>query len=110
MAFSKIVSPIPGLSVYDNEQISLVLAQFPEVSKAILFGSRAKGNFKKASDIDLSIKGQALNNTIIAKINLILNEETSLPYFFDVIHYESLKNIQLKEHIDRVGIVIYTKI
>jgi predicted nucleotidyltransferase len=67
------------------------------VKKAILFGSRAKGNYKEGSDIDLAIVGDE------KKINYILNEETNIPYFFDILNLEKISNENLKAHIKRVG-------
>jgi len=68
-----------------------------DVKKAILFGSRAKGNYKEGSDIDLAIVGDE------KKLNYILNEETNIPYFFDILNLEKISNENLKEHIKRVG-------
>jgi len=36
----------------------------------------------------------------------MLNEETTLPYFFDVINLEKIKSSNLIQHIERVGIDI----
>ena len=74
----------------------------------VLFGSRAKGNYKPGSDIDLAVKGDRVSPRIVAQLADCLNEETPLPYFFDVVHYETLDNQALVDHIDRVGIVIYS--
>jgi hypothetical protein len=41
------------------------------------------------------------------RYNLSLNEEKPLPYFFDVVHDETLNNVPLIEHIDRIGIMIF---
>jgi uncharacterized protein len=95
----------------DND-IQLILASagsFPEISQLILFGSRAKGTYKKGSDVDLAIKGAAVTYDTAVKLADVLNEEKPLPYFFDVIHYESITESHLIEHIDRVGVVLYSK-
>lgn len=68
------------------------------ISKSIIFGSRAKNTYKKGSDIDLAIIGDE------KKISYILNEESSLPYFFDVINLNKITNKNLIDHINRVGI------
>ena len=67
------------------------------------------GNFKKASDIDLAIKGKKVTREIIIRLSGLLNEEYPIPFFFDVIHYEKINNIKLKEHIDNYGINIFKK-
>jgi len=92
-----------GLTETDINLIATAIAQFPEIEDALIFGSRTKGTFKKASDVDLAIKGRAVSNETIKRLNFVLNEELPLPYFFDVVHYESLENQLLVEHIDRVG-------
>ena len=73
-----------------------------------MFGSRAKGNYKIGSDVDLAIKGGRLTYEITARLADCLNEDKPLPYFFDVVHYDAIAEPKLKEHIDRVGIDIYT--
>jgi len=84
-----------GLTDEELNEIKNILKK--HTSKAILFGSRAKGNYKKGSDIDIAINGDE------RKIRYILNEETFLPYFFDIVNLEKIKNQNLLEHIKRVG-------
>ncbi len=94
-----------GLS---DEQLTLIqntIAQCPRVTKAVVFGSRAKGNFKKYSDVDIALFGD-LEPRDSSHIELEL-EELPIIYKFDVLWYNELKNEQLKEHIDRIGKVIY---
>lgn len=67
------------------------------VSKSIIFGSRAKNTYKKGSDVDIAIVGDE------RRLSYILNEESNLPYYFDVINLEKIKNENLIEHINRVG-------
>ena len=82
-----------------------LLSHNVQVKKAIVFGSRAKGNYKHNSDIDIAIVGG--NDLLFCEG--ILDELNQLPTLlnFDVIAYEAIKNAELKEHIDRVGVVIY---
>lgn len=89
------------------EIITSVLAHFESLYEAAIFGSRAKGNSRPGSDVDLSIKGCTYSE--IVTISMKLNEETILPYFFDVVAFETIKNDQLIDHINRVGKVIYKK-
>lgn len=92
-----------GLTEIDIKRITAALKQFPEIEDAVIFGSRAKGTYKKASDVDLAIKGRTVTPETIQRLNFLLNEELPLPYFFDVVHYEALENRLFVEHIDRVG-------
>ena len=78
-----------------------------EIEEAIIFGSRAMGNYKKGSDVDIAIKGKQVERNIIRKLNDDLNEEYPLPYFFDILNYKEISNQELKEHIDSVGKLIY---
>jgi len=95
----------------DRDMLHLLEAvrSFPEISQVVLFGSRAKGDYKTASDVDLAIKGAAVTYDTAVKLADILNEEKPLPYFFDVVHYESIREPRLVQHIDRVGVVLYSK-
>lgn len=92
-----------GLTKADMNHIRAAIKQFPEIEDAIIFGSRAKGTHKKASDLDLAIKGRTVSPETIQRLSFLLNEELPLPYFCDVVHYEALKSLPLIEHIDRVG-------
>ena len=80
------------------------LSRYPEVDEVLIFGSRAKGNFKKGSDIDLAIKGKGCSEELAMNIKGYLNEEVSIPYYVDVVDYASLRNKDLREHIDHIGI------
>lgn len=85
-----------GLRESEVELIKKELAKIG-IKNPIIFGSRAKGNYKKGSDIDIAIVGDEL------KANYILNEEVNLPYYFDVVNLEKITNKELLEHIKRVG-------
>lgn len=96
-----------GLQQDDLKIIISVLIQYPEVTDAFIFGSRAKGNFHNGSDVDIALKGENLNADIVSRISYELNEETILPYKIDVLNYHTISNKELVEHIDRVGINFY---
>jgi uncharacterized protein len=81
----------------------------PEVEEVWLFGSRAKSTHKKGSDIDLTIKGENCNPDLALTIANQANEELPIPYQVDVVDYSSIDNPNLKEHIDRVGKLFYSK-
>ncbi len=85
-----------GLEKGEWETIRDVLAK-THTKKAILFGSRAKGDYRKGSDVDLAIDGDE------RRVSYLLNEETNLPYRFDVINLHKISNRALSEHIKRVG-------
>ena len=98
-----------GLKDSDLTTIRSRLQQFPEVEEALIYGSRAKGNPRKGSDVDLALKGKQLDSSLISQISYILNEETLMPYYFDLLNYHSLSNPDLTDHINRVGKLFYQK-
>ncbi|HMV44809.1 MAG TPA: nucleotidyltransferase domain-containing protein [Leptospiraceae bacterium] len=98
-----------GLSKTDLELIVKYFNNKREIEKAVLFGSRAKGNFKQGSDIDIALFGEKITFDTITSINYYLNEESPMIYFFDILDYKSIESKELKDHIDRVGIEIYNK-
>lgn len=49
-----------GLSEINGKRIMDVFSRFSEVQEAVLFGSRAKGNYRQGSDIDIAVKGTFL--------------------------------------------------
>ena len=98
-----------GLLKSDIETILSKIKDFPKIEEVILYWSRAKGNYKKGSDIDLAIKWDDINYDICSSLHFELEEETYLPYFFDITNYKAITNEKLKDHIDRVWEVIYKK-
>ena len=96
-----------GLKDSDILSIKQVLASYPEVKKAYIFGSRAKGNFKSGSDVDIAVVGERIPFKNVLQIAAFLNENTLMPYIFDVLDYDSINNGELTNHIDRVGILFY---
>src|SRR4051794_2089169 len=98
-----------GLLERDIRYILEAIESFPEIAEAILFGSRAKGTHKAGSDVDLAIKGEAVTYDTAVKLAVVLNEEKPLPYFFDVVHYEAIREPRLVEHIDRVGVKLFDR-
>jgi uncharacterized protein len=97
-----------GLNENDISTIVSILKQHNEVDEALIFGSRAKGNYNNGSDVDIALKGQISFETI-SRISYLLNEETIMPYKFDVLNYHTLQNMQLADHIDKVGIMFYQR-
>ncbi|ENZ35531.1 hypothetical protein HMPREF1084_00112 [Clostridium butyricum 60E.3] len=98
-----------GLLERDIRYIKKALEQCEEIEKAIIFGSRAMGNYKNGSDVDIAVLGELISNNTILKLNDYLNEIYPLPYFFDIINYNSITNENLKKNIDIEGKIIYTK-
>lgn len=84
-----------------------VLKQFPVVRKAAVFGSRALGTEKPGSDVDLVLYGD-IDDQILGKIRTAL-DDTVLPYFFDVVVYDTIRHPPFLEHIETYGQVIFER-
>lgn len=98
-----------GIDPQTRRKLEQVFANYPYVEQVKLYGSRAKGTFHARSDIDLVVYGHGLDRFIIARILMDL-DDLDIPYLVDLQNYHDLKNRQLIEHIDRVGVVIYSAI
>jgi predicted nucleotidyltransferase len=97
-----------GLSKQTCATIRLILDGYPQVEKAMLYGSRAKGNYKNGSDIDLTLIGAALDHRLLMSIASAL-DDSDIPYTVDLSLFEHLENPALREHIERVGKVFYKR-
>ncbi len=96
-----------GLSERELALIIDALGRNGTVRHAVLFGSRAKGAARPNSDIDLAIEGLQ-DDLDLARLAMTL-DELPLPWRFDVLRFESIASTPLKEHIERLGVVIYQK-
>ncbi|MEK7747879.1 MAG: nucleotidyltransferase domain-containing protein [Nitrospirota bacterium] len=97
-----------GLSPRIAGLVRQILAAFPEVEKAVIYGSRAKGNYKNGSDIDLTLMGDALDYKILSAVAGAL-DESLIPYTVDLSLFEKIENPALREHIERVGVVFFER-
>jgi uncharacterized protein len=97
-----------GLTDESIKLIHDILKKYPEVEKAIIYGSRAKGNYRPGSDIDLTLLGADLSQNIAGKIWGDLEDSYS-PYLFDISIFDQLNAPSLEEHIHRVGQVFYER-
>lgn len=97
-----------GLSQATLDKLSSVFARHGAINSVLLYGSRAKGNYRPGSDIDLTIKGAEIP---FAEFMAIEDEidDLMLPYTVDLSQYRQIGNPELIAHIDRVGMEIYTK-
>ncbi len=99
---------IYGLKESTVKQIQQVLSEYPDVQQTVLYGSRAKGNYKPGSDIDLTLKGEALTLKQLNAIEIEL-DDLLLPYEIDLSIFHQIDNPDLLGHIKRVGVVFYAR-
>lgn len=98
-----------GLTKVEREAICAVFSHYPQVEKAILYGSRTKGNYKPCSDIDLVFLGN--KDLTFNILHRIMNEidDLLLPYTFDLSIFHHITDSDVIDHITRLGVVFYKK-
>lgn len=97
-----------GLKKDTIDKINAVFAAFPAIEHVVLYGSRAQGNYKPGSDIDITMKGKELTYSLLSEVSIAL-DDLLLPYTFDLSIYNHISDPNLREHIQRVGKVFYAK-
>ncbi len=97
-----------GLTEETLRKIKTIFSKFPDVEEVVLYGSRAKGNYKPGSDIDLTMKGNISHSTLLS-IRALFDEST-LPYAVDLSIFNRISNTDLIDHIRRVGVLVYKKL
>jgi len=89
-----------GIPLKTYEQIKNLLNTFAEIENVKIFGSRAKGNYKPSSDIDLVVFGNNITEKLLLHIASEL-DELPTPYKFDVVDYKTITNENFKKDIDK---------
>jgi predicted nucleotidyltransferase len=98
-----------GLSDYTLQTMETLFKKYPAIRAVTLYGSRAKGNFRPGSDIDITLH---TDETFTYKDLGQLHDqfdESDMPYFVDVSIYDKLNNPDLKTHIQRIGQPLYQR-
>lgn len=97
-----------GLSEKTINKINSVFEKHLEIDEVIIYGSRAKGNFREGSDIDITLKGDITKEDLNKLWHRL--DDSFIPYKFDISIYNNLKSESLIEHIQRVGKIFYKRI
>ena len=97
-----------GLSEKEFDEMTAIFDKCANLEKVILYGSRAKGNYKKFSDVDITLEGDKLTLSDLFHIQDLLYE-SDLPYMYDVSIFAKISNPDLIDHIRRRGIVIWER-
>jgi predicted nucleotidyltransferase len=87
-------------------QLEIIFSKYPQVEKVLLFGSRARGDNKYNSDIDLCIFGEELSHLTLAKITFDI-EDLDTCLMFDILAFNELNKEDLIKNILNEGVVIY---
>lgn len=98
-----------GLPPRTLDEMRAIFAQHHQVKKVLIYGSRAMGNYREGSDIDLTLYGDALTHGDLVNIADEL-DESSIPYLVDLSIFNELNHAELRKHIQRVGQVFYQAI
>ena len=97
-----------GLTDITINKINSVFEKYSEIEEVIIYGSRAKGNFREGSDIDITLKGNDIPYGLLSKINQQI-DDLNTPYLFDISIFETLESKQFIDHINRIGKTFYKK-
>lgn len=97
-----------GLTKEEIDSMRAVFSKFKPIEEVVIYGSRAMGNFKPASDIDLTLKGENIDLSLLTEIEFDL-DDLMLPYKFDISIYNRITNPDFLDHINRVGKEVYNR-
>jgi uncharacterized protein len=95
-----------GLDKKTMDRMRVVFSNHPEIMQVIIFGSRAKGNFKEGSDIDFALIGPDIHRNLISTLQQEI-DKLNTPYKVDILIFHEIESPELKAHIERVGKVFY---
>ena len=97
-----------GMTHDELNLLRTLFARQKEIEQVILYGSRAKGTHKPFSDVDITLLGIGLSRSHLNRLMADI-DESSLPYFFDISILSKITNPDLKEQIEKTGVVLYRR-
>jgi uncharacterized protein len=97
-----------GLTPEDIYRIKSVFSMHDQIDRVLIYGSRAMGNYKPASDIDVTLIGINIDQRLLSQIEFDL-DDLMLPFKFDISIYDKITNPEFISHINRVGKEFYRK-
>ena len=98
-----------GFRKRERDEIVRVLSSFKEIESCVLFGSRARGSFYKASDVDLAIMGQKVDFGLVLEVSSAFRKSI-LPLRVNITDYNNPRNDILKACVARDGVIIYPEV
>ena len=97
-----------GLTTSTIDKINSVFEKHAEIEEVIIYGSRAKWNFREGLDIDITLLGENITFSVLSKINQEI-DDLNTPYLFDISIFKKLESTDFIDHINRVGKTFYIK-
>lgn len=94
-----------GIYPKSYQEILLIFEDCLSIDEVVIYGSRAKGNYREGSDIDITLKGEVTKEDLNKLWHKL--DDSFIPYKFDISIYKDLKSQSLIEHIERVGKTFY---
>jgi predicted nucleotidyltransferase len=103
---SEIATIDHGLPAYAVERLRNAFRQWPGIEAVILYGSRAKGDYRPNSDIDLCVVGESLGVKELLQLDTAI-DDLLLPWKVDLSLKHQIEDPDLLAHIERVGTPLY---
>lgn len=95
-----------GLTEGELSALTTLFAKYTTIEQVILYGSRAKGNFRANSDIDITLVGENVDRSTLNSLYTEI-DDLLLAYQFDISIFHQLSNPDLVEAIEKTGKLIY---
>jgi uncharacterized protein len=96
-----------GFRQKDMDFMIHLFREHPEIEKVLIYGSRGRGDFEHGSDVDIALEGKEITYETVSYIHTKLEEESPTYLWFDVLHFDTLKNQKLKEQIKKNGKLLF---
>ena len=97
-----------GLEQNSIDKINRIFKQYEQIQQVIIYGSRALGNYRSGSDIDLTVKADNFSLSELMKVEIQI-DDLLLPYKIDISLFRQISDPELVEHINQVGVIFYEK-
>lgn len=98
-----------GLRDSDLIYMAALFREHSDIDQVWLYGSRAKGTNRPGADVDLALIGPNVQQATVRHVHFVLEEESSMPFFFDVLHWNTISNEKLKGEIQRTAQLLYQR-
>lgn len=87
-------------------ELENIFSEYEEIEKVLLFGSRARDDYRVNSDVDICLFGKSITHLILAKVSMDV-DELNTPLSFDILSFNEITKVELIDNILKEGIEIY---